>query len=113
MEDSKQEALDFLHKHVKDLEALITQANITAANVVLAKERFHKWKKYVIEAIREKIGEGHAKQLSAAWLETTFAGGDIAEELNDDIEMCLRNLRKLTKNVETHGFEDPESTEHT
>ena len=53
----------------------------------------------------EKLGSSYGKRLSIDWLETAFAGGDMYDEIADDIEMCIRQLKGLIKEVETKGLE--------
>jgi len=71
-----------------------------------------KWKKFVVNAVSEKLGSNYGQRLSTDWLETTFAGGDMYDEISDDIDMCLRQLKKLMKEVETKGLE-PVDTDKT
>lgn len=105
MSERDQVALGFLRQQVKDLEAIQSQA-MNAVNAVLAKEQFQKWKRHVLTLLAEKVGSGYAKRLWKEWFETAFPGGDMYEELADDIDMCLRQLKKLTKEIETQGLQE-------
>ena len=104
MNDREQVALEFLKKQIKDLETIQPHA-LETTNAILAKEQFLKWKKYVVGAVSEKVGPTYGKRLSTDWLETAFAGGDMYDEIADDIEMCLRQLKHLIREVETKGLE--------
>ncbi len=108
MNDRERVALEFLKKQLKDLETIQPHA-LETTNAVLAKERFLKWKKYVVEQVAQKLGPAYGKQLSTDWLETAFAGGDMYDEIADDIEMCLRQLKKLIRDVESKGLEPQEA----
>ena len=104
MNEREQTALAFLSKQIKDLETIQPYV-LETTNAILAKEQFLKWKKFVVDSVSEKLGSSYGKRLSIDWLETAFAGGDMYDEIADDIEMCLRQLKKLTKEVETKGLE--------
>ncbi len=104
MNEREQTALVFLKKQIKDLETIQPHV-LETTNAILAKEQFFKWKKFVVNAVSEKLGSSYGKRLSVDWLETAFAGGDMYDEIADDIDMCLRQLKKLTKEVETKGLE--------
>ncbi|MDT7042643.1 hypothetical protein [Candidatus Nitronereus thalassa] len=104
MTDREQAALEFLKKQLQDLETIQPHA-LQTTNAILAKERFHKWKIYVIGAVGEKLGPTYGKRLQIDWIETAFAGGDMYDEIADDIEMCLRQLKHLIREVGTKGLE--------
>ena len=104
MNERKQTALEFLRKQLKDLEIIQPHA-LETTNAILAKEQFLKWKKFVVDSVSEKLGPSYGKRLSIDWLETAFAGGDMYDEIADDIEMCIRQLKGLIKEVETKGLE--------
>jgi len=104
MNEREQTALAFLNKQINDLETIQPHV-LETTNAVLAKEQFLKWKKFVVNAVSEKLGSSYGKSLAIDWLETAFAGGDMYDEIADDIEMCLRQLKRLTKEVETKGLE--------
>ena len=104
MDEREQAALSFLKKQVKDLETIQPHV-LETTNAILAKEQFFKWKKFVVNAVSEKLGSSYGKRLSVDWLETAFAGGDMYDEIADDIEMCIRQLKGLIKEVETKGLE--------
>lgn len=105
MDDRVQIAVDFLDRQVKDLEAFLLHTE-SLVNAVRAKEEFQKWKRQVLGVLSERIGPTYAKTLSVDWLETAFAGGDMYDELTDDIEMCLRHLKKLRKQIESQGLDE-------
>ena len=104
MNEREQTALAFLNKQINDLETIQPHV-LETTNAVLAKEQFLKWKKFVVNAVSEKLGSSYGKHLSTDWLETAFAGGDMYDEIADDIEMCVRQLKGLIKEVETKGLE--------
>ena len=104
MNEREQTALEFLRKQLKDLETIQPHA-LETTNAILAKEQFLKWKKFVVDSVSEKLGSSYGKRLSIDWLETAFAGGDMYDEIADDIEMCIRQLKGLIKEVETKGLE--------
>ena len=104
MNEREQTALEFLRKQLKDLEIIQPHA-LETTNAILAKEQFLKWKKFVVNSVSEKLGSSYGKRLSIDWLETAFAGGDMYDEIADDIEMCVRQLKGLIKEVETKGLE--------
>lgn len=104
MNDRVKQAVDFIDRQVKDLEAFLAHAE-SLVNAVRAKEEFQKWKKQAIALVAEKVGPTYAQTLSIDWLETAFAGGDMYDELTDDIEMCLRHLKKLRKQIESQGLD--------
>ena len=104
MNEREQTALEFLRKQLKDLEIIQPHA-LETTNAILAKEQFLKWKKFVVDSVSEKLGSSYGKRLSIDWLETAFAGGDMYDEIADDIEMCIRQLKGLIKEVETKGLE--------
>ena len=104
MNEREQTALAFLSKQIKDLETIQPYV-LETTNAILAKEQFLKWKKFVVNEVSEKVGSGYGKRLSIDWLETAFAGGDMYDEIADDVAMCLRHLKKLIKEVETKGLE--------
>ena len=103
MDERVKQAIDFIDRQVKDLEAFLAHAE-TLVNAIRAKEEFQKWKKQAIAKVADKVGPTYAKTLSIDWLETAFAGGDMYDELTDDIEMCLRQLKKLRKQIESQGL---------
>ena len=104
MNEREQTALAFLSKQIKALETIQPYV-LDTTNAILAKEQFLKWKKFVVDSVSEKLGSSYGKRLSIDWLETAFAGGDMYDEIADDIEMCIRKLKGLTKEVETKGLE--------
>jgi len=110
MDNRANQAIDFLDRQVKDLEAFLVHVE-SLVNAIRAKEEFQKWKKQALAQLAEKVGASYAKKLSIDWLETAFAGGDMYDELTDDIEMCLRHLKKLRKEIETQGLDEPSPLE--
>ena len=110
MNEREQTALEFLRKQLKDLETIQPHA-LETTNAILAKEQFLKWKKFVVDSVSEKLGSSYGKRLSIDWLETAFAGGDMYDEIADDIDMCLRQLKGLIKEVETKGLEPIDTDE--
>ena len=108
MNDREQAAFAFLKKQLKDLETIQPHA-LQTTNAVLAKEQFLKWKHYVVGVVSEKLGGSYGQRLSKDWIETTFAGGDMYEEIADDIEMCLRQLNTLIREIEIKGLEPLET----
>ena len=110
MSDSTMPELEFLAKQIQELK-IIRPPLVQAVNAVLAKEQFHKWKKQVVTLIGEHVGPHYQQRLSKDWLETAFAGGDMYDELSDDIEMCLRHLYKLSHEIETQGLQGHDSVE--
>lgn len=103
MTEQEKVALEFLSQRLKELELIQSQAH-KAVNAVLAKEQFQKWKKHTLMILSEKIGQAYAEDLSKEWVHGTFPGGDMYDELADDIEMCLRHLRKLQSDLEAKGL---------
>jgi hypothetical protein len=97
-------ALKFLRHHLQELEAIQKHVAETL-NAILAKEQFQKWKRKTLEKLGEHVGPGYAKTLSSDWLEGTFAGADMYEEIEDDIDMCVRQLKKLAKEIEAKGLD--------
>ena len=104
MTDREQAALEFLKKELQDLETIQPHA-LETTNAIRAKEQFHKWKLYVIGAVAEKLGPTYGERLQLEWIDTAYAGGDMYDEIADDIEMCLRQLKHLIREVETKGLE--------
>ena len=96
-------ALEFLRQQIKNLEVIHVEV-MKAVNAVLAKEQFQKWKRNALVEIKEKVGESYAKSLSEHWLEGVFHGADLYDELDDDVQMCLRQLRRLAREIETKGL---------
>ncbi len=110
MSDRPGLALEFLAKQIQELKIIRPHLE-QAVNAVLAKEQFLKWKKQVLTLIGEKVGPGYRQRLSQDWVETAFAGGDMYDEVSDDIEMCLRHLYKLSHEIETEGLRGPDSAD--
>ena len=110
MSDSTTSARAFLARQIQELK-IIQPHLVQAVNAVLAKEQFHKWKKQVVMLIGEQVGPHYQQRLSKDWLETAFAGGDMYDELSDDIEMCLRHLYNLSHEIETQGLQGRDSVE--
>lgn len=110
MTDREQAALEFLKKQLQDLEIIQPHA-LETTNAIRAKEQFHKWKLYVIGAVTEKLGPSYGKDLQIEWIETTYAGGDMYDEIADDIEMCLRRLKHLIREVGTTGLKPQDGDE--
>ena len=110
MNEREQTALVFLKKQLRDLETIQPHA-LETTNAILAKEQFLKWKQFVVDAVSEKLGSNYGKRMSIDWLETAFAGGDMYDEIADDIDMCLRQLKGLIKEVETKGLEPIDTDE--
>jgi hypothetical protein len=108
MDDRVTHAITFIDRQVKDLETFLAHAK-SLVNAIRGKEEFQKWKKKTLDSLAEQVGPTYAKILSVDWVETAFAGGDMYDELTDDIEMCLRQLKKLRKQVETEGLEEVEN----
>jgi len=108
MSDRQQAALEFLKKQLKDLETIQPHA-LETTNAILAKERIHKWKLFVISAVGEKLGPTYGQRLQTDWIDTAYAGGDMYDEIADDIEMCLRQIKKLIFEVEKKGLEPLDS----
>ncbi len=65
---------------------------------------------YVIGAVAEKLGPTYGERLQIEWIETAYAGGDMYDEIADDIEMCLRQLKHLIRAVGTKWLELQEDT---
>ncbi|RMH06014.1 MAG: hypothetical protein D6704_08210 [Nitrospirae bacterium] len=103
IEKPSREAQVYLQQLLRDLEAIRREA-ANAVNAVLAQEQFRKWKKQAIASLEEKIGVASTQQLAQAWLHTAYPGGDLYEELADDIEMCIRHVKKLLKTLESQGI---------
>lgn len=99
----QQKALAYLRQLGREL-AFLHEQSAKAINAVLAKEQFQKWKKQTLVVLGDKVGEEYAKALSKEWLEATFPGGDMYEELDFDIEMCVRHIKKLTRDIEARGL---------
>lgn len=110
MDDRVKQATDFIDRQVKDLEAFLAHVE-SLTNAIRAKEEFQKWKKQTLALLEEKVGSTYAKELSIDWLETAFAGGDMYDELTDDIEMCRRQLKKLRRQVESDGLRESTPSE--
>ncbi len=110
MSDETGPALEFLAKQIQELK-IIRPHLVQAVNAVLAKEQFYKWKQQVVAQVGERVGPHYRQRLSKDWLETAFAGGDMYDELSDDIEMCLRHLYKLSHEIETQGLQGRDSVE--
>ena len=110
MTQQEQAAIEFIEQKLQEVENIHKQA-LNALNAVLGKEHLQKWKKQVIGVIAEKIGPDCAKQLSKDWLETSYFVGDLFDELSDEVEMCRRHLKKLTKEIRTKGLSGGTSAE--
>ena len=103
MTDREQSALDFLQQQIQSIDRIYQEA-MNALNAVQGKERLQKWKKQVVMAVAEHIGPEQGKRLSRDWLETSYAAGDLFDELSDDVDMCRRHLKKLVKEIQTNGL---------
>lgn len=110
MNDQTRQALAFLAKQIQELK-IIQPHLVQAVNAVLAKEQFAKWKTQVVHQIGEHVAPAYQRRFSKDWLETTFAGADMYDELRDDVDMCLRQLYALSKEIETQGLSDSDSAE--
>ncbi len=108
MTDREQAAVEFLKKQLQDLEIIQPHA-LKTTNAIAAKEQFHKWKLYVIGAVTEKLGPTYGERLQIEWIDTAYAGGDMYDEIADDIEMCLRQLKHLIREVGSKGLEPQET----
>lgn len=97
-------ALKFLGHHLQELE-VIQKHVAQSLNAILAKEQFQKWKRKTLEKLSEQVGPGYAKSLSSDWLEGSFHGADMYEEIEDDIDMCTRHLKKLNKEIKAKGLD--------
>ena len=97
-------ALKFLQHHIQELD-VIQKHVAQSLNAILAKEQFQKWKRKTLEKLSEQVGPGYAKTLTPDWLEVSFAGADMYEEIEDEIDMCIRQLKKLSKEIETNGLD--------
>ena len=110
MNDQTRQALAFIAKQIQELK-IIQPHLVQAVNAVLAKEQFAKWKKQVVHQIGEHVAPAYQRRLSKDWLETTFAGADMYDELSDDVEMCLRQLYALSQEIETQGLPASDSAD--
>lgn len=112
MNSQTKQALAFIAKQIQELK-IIQPHLVQAVNAVLAKEQFYKWKKQVVRQVGEQVGPAYQQRLSKDWLETAFAGADMYDELSDDIEMCLRHLYKLSKEIEAQGLPGADAGDST
>ncbi len=103
MTEYEQEAVDFIRLQLKELEQIHDKA-LEALNAVQGRDQAHAWKKKAFEALKDKLPEKEAKQLSKDWLETSYITGDLFDELSDDVDMCRRHLKKLVKEIEKNGL---------
>lgn len=100
MTDRAIEAAKFVEQQLSVLEELSRTA-MNSLNAVLAKERLHKWKHFVVTEVAEKMGPEAAHRLRREWLDTPYAPDDIFNEFNDDVDMCRRHLRQLLAELGT------------
>lgn len=105
MADRARQATKFVEQQLSVLEELSKTA-MTSLNAVLAKERLHKWKHYVVTEIAEKVGSEPAQRLRRDWLETPYAPDDIFEEFKDDVDMCRRHLQQLLADLRAQASRD-------
>lgn len=107
MTEYEKAAVAFIRLQLKELEQIHEKA-LDALNAVQGRDQVHAWKKKAYEALKDKLPEKEAKQLSKDWLETSYIVGDLFDELSDDVDMCRRHLKRLIKEIETNGL--PEAT---
>ncbi|GJL51554.1 hypothetical protein [Candidatus Nitrospira salsa] len=105
MTEREQEAIDFILLKLKELEQIHEKA-LEALNAVQGRDQVVKWKKEALDSLKGKISESIEKQLAKDWLETSYIVGDLFDELSDDVDMCRRHLKKLLKDIQTHGLPD-------
>ncbi|GJL62904.1 MAG: hypothetical protein NPIRA04_15580 [Nitrospirales bacterium] len=103
MTEREQEAIDFILLKLKELEQIHKKA-LEALNAVQGRDQVVKWKKEALDSLKGKISESVEKQLAKDWLETSYIVGDLFDELSDDVDMCRRHLKKLLKDIQTHGL---------
>lgn len=108
MPASPENALHFLSEQIHALEQFQQDAHKTL-NALGTQELFLKWKKQTLKKISEQVGETYAKQLEGDWLQASFVTGDVFEELYDDIDMCLRHLKRLAKEIKSQKPHDRSS----
>ena len=110
MTQHEEAAIEFIDQKVQELDTIHKEA-LNALNAVLGKDRLLAWKKQVVGLVSEKINQDHGQQLSKDWLETSYFVGDLFDELADDVEMCRRHLKKLSKDIQANGLPDHTSSE--
>ena len=103
MTEREQTALDYIQQQIEALDG-IHQYALDALNAVQGIERLQRWKKQVVQTVIDQISQEQGKQLSKDWLETTYVGGDLFDELSDDVEMCRRHLKKFAKDIQANGL---------
>ncbi|GJL65599.1 MAG: hypothetical protein NPIRA05_05700 [Nitrospirales bacterium] len=105
MTEREQEAIDSILLKLKELEQIHEKA-LEALNAVQGRDQVVQWKKDALVSLKGKISESVEKQLAKDWLETSYIVGDLFDELSDDVDMCRRHLKKLLKDIQTHGLPD-------
>ncbi len=105
MTEREQTAFDFIQQQIQALDGIHEHA-LDALNAVQGIERLQKWKKQIVLTVTDYISQEQGKQLSKDWLETTYVGADLFDELSDDVDMCRRQLKKLAKEIQTNGLRE-------
>jgi hypothetical protein len=103
MSGQTQELLEYIQGQLSELDKIHAQAE-KALNAVQGKEHVTKWKRKVIGELAAFVSEGYIQGLSKDWLETTYFVGDVFDELADEVDMCRRHLKRLSKEVQSGGI---------
>lgn len=103
MTDREQAALEYIQQKLQQLDGIHQQA-LKALNAILGKEHLQKWKKQVVQEMSESISAAHARQFAKDWLDTPYVAGDVFDELEDDVDMCRRHLKRLAKAIQQDGL---------
>ncbi len=103
MKDQTTALLTYIHTHIDELATIHAQAE-KALNAVQGKDHVTKWKKKVVEGLAPFVSETYLTNMKKDWLETTYFVGDVFDELADEVDMCRRHLRRLSKEIQTTGI---------
>ena len=103
MSDQTSELLTYIHSQIEELTIIHSQAE-KALNAVQGKDHVTKWKKKVIAELTPLVSPTYIQQLTKDWIETTYFVGDVFDELSDEVDMCRRHLKKLTKDIQATGI---------
>ncbi len=103
MSDQISQLLTYIQSQLEELGSIHEQAE-KALNAVQGKEHVTKWKKKVVEGLAPYVSSAYLQNITTEWLETTYFVGDVFDELADEVDMCRRHLKKLSKEIQTSGI---------
>ena len=103
MTEQESELVTYIQTHIEELTEIHQQAE-KALNAVQGKDHVTKWKKKVVDGLTSYVSQEYLQHITKEWLETTYFVGDVFDELADEVDMCRRHLKKLTKDIQTTGI---------